>query len=101
MNKEERLELSTRLSRADAAGVIEALVEGLKEGHLKVQKSGDALEMPVPRVIDLDVTAFFDSEKASMQLEVSWRTNRPDIPDDTSTSEEEEPGPCKTEGTPS
>lgn len=90
MSKERSLELNTRLSRADAAGVIEALIEGLKEGHLKVQKSGDSLDMPVPRVIDLDIASTLDDEKASLVLEVSWRTNRPDIPDDESELAEQE-----------
>ena len=81
MSEPKSIELSTRLTRADAAGVIEALIEGLKEGALSIQKSTDSLEMPVPRVIDLDIRATLDEEKAGMVLEVSWRTNRPDIPD--------------------
>ena len=51
------LEFSTRLTREDAAGIIEALVEGLKEGLLKVQKSNEILELEVPRVIDLEIEA--------------------------------------------
>ena len=81
MSEAKSIELSTRLTRADAAGVIEALIEGLKEGQLSIQKSTDNLEIPVPRVIDLDIRATQDEEKAGMVLEVSWRTNRPDIPD--------------------
>ena len=79
------LEFTTRLSREDVAGVIEALVEGLKDGHLKVQKSNEILEMEVPRVVDLEVEAEFSDERAKFEIEVSWRTNRaenPDTPDE-------------------
>lgn len=79
------LEFTTRLTREDVAGLIEALNEGLKNGELKVLKSGDSLEMAVPRVIDLEVEASIDDERASFQFQISWRTNRaenPDLPQD-------------------
>lgn len=79
--KDKKLEFSTRLTREDVAGVIEALVEGLKDGHLKVQKSNEALTMDVPRVIDLEVKAKEGKERAVFQIEVSWRTNRAENPD--------------------
>lgn len=77
----QELEFTTRLTREDVAGIIEALIEGLKDGHLKVQKSGEALELDVPRVVDLEVEAKLDEERASFEIEVSWRTNRAENPD--------------------
>ena len=75
------LAFTTRLTREDVAGVIEALVEGLKDGHLKIHKSNEALEMDVPRVIDLEVEAMLNDERATFAMEVSWRTNRAENPD--------------------
>ena len=75
------LEFTTRLTREDVAGVIEALVEGLKNGHLKIHKSDEALELDVPRVIDLEVEAKVSEERAKFEIEVSWRTNRAENPD--------------------
>lgn len=70
-----KLEFSTRLTREDVAGLVEALIEGLKDGLLKVQKSDEVLEMPVPRVVDLEIEAEIDDERAEFEIEVSWRTN--------------------------
>ena len=75
------LEFTTRLTREDVAGLLEALNEGLKNGELKVLKSSESLEMDVPRVIDLAVEASLDEERASFQFQISWRTNRAENPD--------------------
>ena len=79
--KRKELEFTTRLTREDVAGVIEALVEGLKDGHLKIHKSDEVLELDVPRVIDLEVEAKVSDERAKFEIEVSWRTNRAENPD--------------------
>ena len=75
------LEFTTRLAREDVAGLIEALVEGLKDGLLRVQKSDDVLELDVPRVVDLKIEAEIDEERAEFEIEVSWLTNRAGSPD--------------------
>lgn len=80
MEKRE-LEFSTRLTREDVAGLIEALIEGLKDGCLKVQKSDDVLELDVPKVVDLKIEAEIDDERAEFEIEVSWLTNRAGSPD--------------------
>jgi amphi-Trp domain-containing protein len=79
-----RLNFTTRLTRDDVAGIMEAMMEGMREGLLKVQKSDETLEMVVPRVIDFDVRAAVDKDRARCALEISWRPNReenPDVPD--------------------
>lgn len=78
---EKELEFTTRLTREDVAGVIEALVEGLKDGRLKIHKSNEALELEVPRVVDLEIEAKVSKERAKFEIEVSWRTNRAENPD--------------------
>lgn len=75
------LEFTTRLTREDVAGLVEAMVEGLKDGCLKVQKSNEYLELQVPRVVDLKIEAEIDDERAEFEIEVSWRTNRAENPD--------------------
>ena len=90
------LEFTTRLAREDVAGLIEALVEGLKDGLLRVQKSDDVLELDVPRVVDLKIEAEIDEERAEFEIEVSWLTNRAGSPD---TVPDETPvKPQKNEG---
>jgi amphi-Trp domain-containing protein len=79
-----KLAFTTRLTRDDVAGIMEAMMDGMREGLLKVQKSDETLEMAVPRVIDLEVRAALDNERARCALEVSWRPHReenPDVPD--------------------
>ena len=77
----QKLEFVTRLTREDVAGLIEALVEGLKDGVLKVQKSGETLALDVPRVVDLEMGAAISDERAEFAINVSWRTNRAENPD--------------------
>ncbi len=80
-----KVEFTTRLTREDVAGIIEALTEGLKEGVLKVHKSGETLALDVPRVVNLEIEASVDEERAKFEIEVSWRPHReenPDTPDD-------------------
>lgn len=91
MEKRE-LEFSTRLTREDVAGLVEALIEGLKDGHLRVQKSDEVLELEVPRVVDLEIEAKIDDERAEFEIEVSWRTNRAENPDNAPDAE---PAPVK------
>ena len=80
----QKLKFVTRLTREDAAGLIEALVEGLKDGVLKVQKSGESLALDVPRVVDLEIAAASGDERAEFAINVSWRTNRAENPDTAS-----------------
>jgi amphi-Trp domain-containing protein len=80
MDKKE-LEFTTRLTREEVAGWIEALIEDLKDGRLEVRKSDEVLVLDVPRVIDLEVEASIDDEKAEVEVEISWRTNRAENPD--------------------
>ena len=77
----QKLEFVTRLAREDVAGLIEALVEGLKDGVLKVKKSGESLALEVPRVVDLEIGATINDERAEFAINVSWRTNRAENPD--------------------
>ncbi|MDR2161544.1 MAG: amphi-Trp domain-containing protein, partial [Desulfovibrio sp.] len=88
------LAFTTRLTREDAAGIMEALMEGMREGLVKVQKSDASLEMDVPRVIDLEVRAGLGEERASFFLEASWRLNReenPDVPDQDGAASQARP----------
>ncbi len=89
-SEEKKLEFTTRLTREDAAGIIEALVEGLKEGLLTVHKSGDSVTMEVPRVIDMEIEATYKPHKAKFELELSWRPNREENPDTVEEEQKEE-----------
>ncbi|MDR0826652.1 MAG: amphi-Trp domain-containing protein [Desulfovibrio sp.] len=79
------LEISTRLTREDAAGIVEDLIDGLKDGCLKVHKGGEHLQIDAPRVVDLKLEASADEERAEVKIEFSWLVHRvaPDnVPDE-------------------
>jgi len=75
--EKQKISLSTRLLCADAAGVVEALAEGLKERCLKVQKGDETLVLNPPEAVDVDVEAKVRDGRGKFMVEVSWR-----IPDD-------------------
>lgn len=93
--QEEELEFSTRLTKEDVAGLIEAMAESLKEGLFKVQKSDSQLILQSPRVVDLEVRAARNSERSSFMFEVSWR-NKPIEVSEEPTSPAESPDQDKT-----
>ncbi|BFR47075.1 amphi-Trp domain-containing protein [Nitratidesulfovibrio sp. HK-II] len=75
--EKQKISLSTRLLCADAAGVVEALAEGLKERCLKVQKGDETLVLSPPEAVDVDVEAKVRDGRGKFMIEISWR-----IPDD-------------------
>lgn len=75
--EKQKISLSTRLLCADAAGVVEALAEGLKERCLKVQKGDETMVLSPPEAVDVDVEAKIRDGRGKFSLEISWR-----IPDD-------------------
>lgn len=75
--EKQKISLSTRLLCADAAGVVEALAEGLKERCLKVQKGDETLVLSPPEAVDVDVEAKVRDGRGKFMVEISWR-----IPDD-------------------
>lgn len=89
MTKGKNIDLSTRLSREDVAGILEAFSEGLKEGLLNVQKSGDSLELDVPKSFDLEIKAAHDNGESSFQIIGSWRTDSVEKADESEPLEKE------------
>jgi amphi-Trp domain-containing protein len=63
------------------AGLVEGLLDGLKDGHFKLQKGGEHMELQVPRVVDMTITAKSDEERTEFSIDVSWRTHRAESPD--------------------
>ncbi len=78
----QKLSLSTRLTRDDVAGILEAIVESLKEGLLKVRKSDKTLELQVPKVVDLEIEAEQHGDKAEFEIEISWRIKPGEVPEE-------------------
>ncbi|MDR1945755.1 MAG: amphi-Trp domain-containing protein [Desulfovibrio sp.] len=75
------LEILTRLTREEVAGLVEGLLDGLKDGRFKIQKSGEQMEVDVPRVVDMKIAAKSDEERTEFVIDVSWRTHRAESPD--------------------
>ena len=80
MKKE--LDFCTKLSRTDAADVIAALTEGLKEGQLKLRKKDQHLELDVAPMVDLEVEGRARYGRATLKVEVSWWTDAAVVDDD-------------------
>ena len=78
---ESRIALQTRLSREDVAGLIEALLDSLKEGRSGVQKSDASLSLEVPRVLDLEMEGGYEGGRAFFRMDLSWFASRPEVPD--------------------
>jgi amphi-Trp domain-containing protein len=76
-----KLEILTRLTREEVAGLVEGLLDGLKDGHFKMQKGGEQLELEVPRVVDMTIAAQSDEDRTAFSFDVSWRTHRAETPD--------------------
>lgn len=78
--EKEKLQLVTRLVCADAAGVIEALAEGLKERCLKIQKGDQTMVLNPPEAVDIELEAKIKEGRGKVSLEISWRVAEEDCP---------------------
>lgn len=78
--EKEKLQLVTRLVCADAAGVIEALAEGLKERCLKIQKGDQTMVLNPPEAVDIELEAKIKEGRGKVSLEISWRVTEEDCP---------------------
>jgi amphi-Trp domain-containing protein len=81
--------LQTRLSREDVAGLIEALLEGLKEGRINIPKSDASLCLDVPRVLNMALEGGLENDRTVFRMELSWLAERPDVPDITMPEQRE------------
>lgn len=75
--EKKKLSLSTRLICADAAGVIDALAEGLKERCLRIQKGDETLVLEPTEAVDLEIEAKVKDGRAKIEVEISWRMPKP------------------------
>lgn len=85
--EKEKLQLVTRLVCADAAGVIEALAEGLKERCLKIQKGDQTMVLNPPEAVDIELEAKIKEGRGKVSLEISWRVAEEDCPTDDAAAD--------------
>lgn len=96
--EKKKLCLNTRLVCADAAGVIDALAEGLKERCLRIQKGDETLVLTPPEAVDLELEAKLKEGRGKIILEISWRvSDDEDAADDEERDESGQPGTSEDE----
>lgn len=89
--EKKKLCLNTRLVCADAAGVIDALAEGLKERCLRLQKGDETLVLTPPEAVDLELEAKLKDGRGKITLEISWRVAGDDAAESTDEDDEDAP----------
>lgn len=95
--EKKKLCLNTRLVCADAAGVIDALAEGLKERCLRIQKGDETLVLTPPEAVDLELEARLKDGRGKITLEISWRVSE-DGEHEADDGEDDEPGQSGASG---
>lgn len=89
--EKKKLCLNTRLVCADAAGVIDALAEGLKERCLRLQKGDETLVLTPPEAVDLELEAKLKDGRGKITLEISWRVAGDDAAESADEDDEDAP----------
>lgn len=74
MKKVSAISFSTILNRDDICDIIEDIVDSLEDGHVKIQKNDEYVDLTVPDNIALDVTVESDEITDSVVFNVSWKT---------------------------
>lgn len=70
--KKKKLNFNACLVAKDAADVINALTEGLKEDRLHFQKGDEDLLLELGDAVDLSIEARYKDGKAKVTVEIMW-----------------------------
>lgn len=70
--KKKKLNFNASLVASDAADVIGALTEGLKEKRLHFQKGDEELLLELDEAVNLSIEARYKDGKAKVTVEVMW-----------------------------
>ncbi len=86
--KKKKLNFNACLTAKDAADVINALTEGLKEKSLHFQKGDDELLLEVNEAVNLSIEARYKDGKAKVVVEAVWDVPQKDGDDEAEAGED-------------
>ena len=79
-SKKQKISYENSLPRDEAVSYFEAIVSGLKKGHLEFRQEGGAVDMDLPDHLDVEVKASRSDKKGKISFEISWKnTGSPDL----------------------
>ncbi len=83
--KKKKMNFNAMLMAEDAADVVSALTEGLKEKRLHFQKGDDELLLELDEAVNLSIEAKYKEGKAKVTVEIVW-----DVPQKADSMPEDE-----------
>ncbi|MFI3272613.1 MAG: amphi-Trp domain-containing protein [Pseudomonadota bacterium] len=86
--KKKKLNFNACLTAKDAADVINALTEGLKEQRLHFQKGDEDLLLEVNEAVNLSIEARYKDGKAKVVVEATWDVPQKDDADEDQGKEQ-------------
>lgn len=87
--KKKKLNFNATLMAEDAADVVSALTEGLKEKRLHFQKGDDELLLELDEAVNLSIEAKYKDGKAKVTVEIVW-----DVPQKADAIPEDDDDDC-------
>jgi amphi-Trp domain-containing protein len=78
MAEKESLKFSAAVSPSEAAGYLESLARGLREGRVLLESGSKSLGLELGNQLSIELAAESDPEKAKGEIELtfSWETAR-------------------------
>lgn len=70
---DEEVEYEATMSRQEAAAYLDALLAGLRGGHLEFRRGERALTLALPSHVELEVEAKGNATKGKIEVEIKWR----------------------------
>lgn len=84
-----KIEYASTLPREEAVSYFEAIVAGLKAGHVSFAQDDKTLALDLPSHVDVEVEATKKGDKVAIEFEIKWRQSE-GSPLEISTSEDDE-----------
>lgn len=79
-SQKKKISYENSLPRDEAVSYFEAIVSGLKKGHLEFRQEGDSVDIDLPDRLEVEVKASRAEKKGKISFEISWKnTSSPDL----------------------
>jgi amphi-Trp domain-containing protein len=78
MAVKQALEFTGGLTVDAAAGYLEALANGLRQGHLSIESENEAVDLAIPQelTLGLEAKSAADKGKSAIEISLTWRVSR-------------------------
>jgi amphi-Trp domain-containing protein len=77
MADKQSFDFSATIEAGDVASYLESIARGLRDANLVLQSGDQAIALAVGRELSFDVDASAGKNKASVQIELSWKLPGP------------------------